>query len=126
VRLLYHAGLIALPLVAVPPVAAESPSFVRAAQDGFELLIRCRWLLDPNAPVAYTRGFVETWCGLPKQLSRSAIYELLRQGVIEKCDELANNYDHPTSLYLPGPGLHPLGGAPAVFSADPAPASPPR
>jgi hypothetical protein len=39
-RILHASGLISLPPVAVPPVAARSAQDVQAARDGFELLLR--------------------------------------------------------------------------------------
>jgi hypothetical protein len=102
VRLLYRSGLIRLPEVAVPDVSEESGEHVRQARDGFELLIRCRWFLEPDVPVTYTRHFVETWCGIPRSLTRSAIFGLIQQQVIRKVGEAPSNYKRPASLYLPG------------------------
>lgn len=102
-RLLYEAGLIQLPVAGVPDVAPGSPANVRKARDGLELLIRCRWFLDPGAPVTYTRSFVELWCGIPKRQTRRAIFELLRQRVIVKVGEIQSGYRRPAHLYLPGP-----------------------
>jgi hypothetical protein len=104
VRLLSEAGLLALPTVDVPPLDANSPIEVKRARDGFELLIRCRSFLDPGEPVAYTRSFVQDWCGLPISVTRDVIKELVRQGVIVKVGETASGREHPTYLYRPGQG----------------------
>jgi hypothetical protein len=101
-RLLYEASLIQLPTATVPTVAPGSPAHVRQARDGFDLLIRCRWFLDPGEPVPYTRGFVELWCAIPKHETRTAIFELLRQGVIVKVGEIPSGYPRPAHLYRPG------------------------
>jgi hypothetical protein len=105
-RLLHHAELIVLPAARVPTVAADSPAAMRLARDGFELLLRCRWFLDSGAPVAYTRNFVEPWCGIATAESRAAIGALITQDVIRKAGEAASNFKNPTSLYLPGEEKH--------------------
>jgi hypothetical protein len=101
-RLLYEAGLIRLPVASVPNVASGSPTYVHQARHGFELLIRCRWLLDQGEPVTYTRGFVELWCGIPRRQTRKAIFELIRQGVIVKVGEIPSGNPRPAHLYRPG------------------------
>lgn len=112
-RLLHQAGLVRLPIVPVPPLADDSSAHVHRAREGFELLVRFRWFLDPNEPVAYTRAFVEIWCDIEPQRSREAIYELIRQGVINKVGETASGRTRPTHLYLPGSG-RPITGERAV------------
>jgi hypothetical protein len=102
-RMLYEAGLIELPPASVPDVSAGSPPCVHRARAGFELLIRCRWFLDPGEPVTYTRSFVELWCGIPTQQARRAVFELLRQGVIVKVGAIPSGYPRPAHLYQPGP-----------------------
>jgi hypothetical protein len=102
-RLLYEAGLTQLPGASVPNVAPGSPAHVRQARDGFELLIRCRWFLDPGEPVSYARSFVELWCGIPKHQTRRAIFELLRQRVIVKVGAIRSGYQCPAHLYRPSP-----------------------
>lgn len=120
-HMLHAARLIALPVVAVPQVPPDSPADVKKARDGFELLVRCRWFLDPGAPVAYTRSFVEAWCGLAKHETRKAVYELQRQGVIIKAGETTSTHQNPTYLYLPGsvfPVLGPVSAAPSADARD--------
>jgi hypothetical protein len=109
-RLLYVAGLIELPSASVPNVAPANAVHVRQARDGFELLIRCRWFLDPGEPVTYTRSFVELWCAIPKRQTRRAIFELLRQEVIVKVGEIPSSYRRPAYLYRPG--------TPAMLATD--------
>jgi hypothetical protein len=104
-RLLHAAGLIQLPLVVVPQVAAGSPPSVQRARDGFELLLGCRSFLDPGEPVAYTRSFVEVWCRIHPTESRLAIQSLIEQDVIRKAGEVPSNFKQPTFLYRPGAGL---------------------
>jgi hypothetical protein len=101
-RLYHDARLIELPAAAVPQVTADSPEIVRRARDGFGLLLRCRWFLDPREPVSFTRSFVEPWCGIPASESRVAIYSLIQQEVITKVGEAASNFKNATSLYFPG------------------------
>jgi hypothetical protein len=104
-RLLHEAGLIELPRVSVPQVAHESAGRVHRARNGYELLLRCRWFLDPEEPVSYTRSFVEAWCDIPKAESRAAIFALIQQGVIVRVGEAApRNGRRAASLYLPGTG----------------------
>ncbi len=103
VRLLYQAGLLQLPLVAVPPVTSTSPVDVQKARDGFELLIRCRWFLKPGEPVPFTRGFVHSWCGIPSNVTRIVIEELIHQQVIFKFGDIPSRHKNPTNLFLPGP-----------------------
>ncbi|MFN8224249.1 MAG: hypothetical protein U0R50_13505 [Gaiellales bacterium] len=102
IRLLHEAGLLTPPEVDTPHVPPNSPPAVHAARNGFELLVRCRWFLDPGEPVPFTRSFAETWCGLARQDSRRAIFELIKQQVIVKVGEIANGFANPTYLYLPG------------------------
>jgi hypothetical protein len=102
VRLLHEAGLIGLPVVHVRAIPPASRNCVHRAREGFELLVRCRWFLDPGEPVAFSRSFVEAWCDIPMEESRLAIYSLIAAGVIEKVAEVNSNFKNPTSLYLPG------------------------
>jgi hypothetical protein len=102
VRMLFEADLLRLPFVDVPQLKPGSPQPAFAAQSGFEVLVRCRWFLDAGASVAFSRSFAEGWCPLDKRESRRAIYELLRQRVMVKVDEVASNYRNATHLYLPG------------------------
>jgi hypothetical protein len=101
-RLLHEAGLIELPPASVPNLAPGSPVYAHQARSGFELLIRCRWFLDPGDPVTYARGFVELWCGIPKKQTRRAVFELLRQDVIVKVGEIPSGHRRPAHLYRPG------------------------
>lgn len=103
VRLLHEGGLIRLPLVTVPAIPQASRNCVHRAREGFELLVRCRWFLDPGEPVAFSRGFVESWCGIPVEESRFAIYSLIGAEVIKKVSEARSNFKNATSLYLPRP-----------------------
>jgi hypothetical protein len=103
-RVLHKAGLVDLPLAAVPQVAAGSPASVQRARDGFEVLIRCRWFLDPGEAVAFSRNFVRAWCGIDPTEVRVAIEALIDHGVIRKVDEARSNFKRPTFLYLPGEG----------------------
>jgi hypothetical protein len=88
-------------------LSAKAPTAVRTVYAGFILLLRCRWLYEPNQAVAYSRGFAARWCSVPEFHAEKAIHWLHDHDYIDK----ASNYTKPlerhgetpwkTTLYLP-------------------------
>jgi hypothetical protein len=105
IRLLHECGLIDLPPATVLDVPTGSPESLRRARDGFELLLRCRWWLDPGVCVPFSRAFASVWCGISTDDAREAIKSLRDSGVIEKVGEASIGSSRPAYLYLPGSTL---------------------
>jgi hypothetical protein len=110
-RVLLEAHVVPPALVVYRPLpdslSAKAPTALRTVYAGFILLSQCRWLYEPNQPVAYSRGFAGQWCGVSEFHAEKAIHWLHDNKYIVK----ASGYTKPlerhgetpriTTLYLP-------------------------
>jgi hypothetical protein len=79
-RVLLEARVVPPALVIYRPLpdslSVKAPTGVRTVYAGFILLLQCRWLYEPNQPVAYSRGFAGRWCGVSEFHAEKAIHWL--------------------------------------------------
>jgi hypothetical protein len=110
-RVLLEARVVPPALVVYRPLpdllSAKAPTVVRTVYAGFILLLQCRWLYEPNQPVAYSRGFAGRWCGVSEFHAEKAIHWLHDNEYIIKAPgytkPLERHSETPriTTLYLP-------------------------
>lgn len=96
-RLAHELGTFEPAPVEVPDVWAGALANVRAARDGFALLLGLRRADYPDRPVPFSARFAAAWCGLSKDEANRAIRDLLARSVIVEVDRQGR-----IRLYEPG------------------------
>jgi hypothetical protein len=99
-RLLYKAGLIALPHVRLRPLLEDVTEYTRIAYEGAKLLFGCRWLLEPGESVPYSAAFIQTWCGISKAQAVAA-REYLRRHVLRLVGTVPCGRPKEMQMFLP-------------------------
>jgi len=98
-RLAFDAGACGRVPSGVPSLPEDAPSSVRAARNGFDLLIGLRWGDHEPRAVAYSVRFAAAWCELSFGAAASALRELRRLRIIREADRAGR-----IALYMPGDG----------------------
>lgn len=104
-RFFAELGLLILPPVRLLPLPASASRGYQKVYAGFELLLRCKWLVYPGSATAFTGPFAAAWCGTSHVTAKTAIKSFLQQGLMQLSAPLIRMGRHELWTFLPGDGM---------------------